>query len=78
MADVKITIRKNGPVLVEAKSFEVVDHEGRAFGLAGRTTVALCRCGASGNKPFCDGSHNKAAFASECVAFELPAPQPKA
>jgi CDGSH-type Zn-finger protein len=78
MADVRIKIRKNGPILVEAASVDIVDHEGRPFGLGGRTNVVLCRCGASATKPFCDGSHNKAGFASECSAFELSPPQPKA
>lgn len=78
MADVRIRIRKDGPIVIEAEGLELVDHEKRPFGLGGRTNIALCRCGASANKPFCDGAHNKAGFVSECVAFELPTPQPKA
>ena len=58
--------------------FEIVDPEGRAFGLAGRTTIGLCRCGQSANKPFCDGSH-KANVLSRMPssARELPPPKPK-
>jgi CDGSH-type Zn-finger protein len=72
----KITVLKNGPVRIEG-DFEIVDAEGRPFGLAGRTTITLCRCGHSENKPFCDGSHNRCAFQSECAARDLPPPKPK-
>jgi hypothetical protein len=51
MATTKITIRNNGSVKIEG-DFEVVDQEGKAFGLGGRATVALCRCGHSQSKPF--------------------------
>ena len=44
---------------------------------AGRTAIGLCRCGHSKNKPFCDGSHNAAAFTDNVVARELPPPKPK-
>lgn len=71
----RITVRNNGPLRLEGE-FEIVDQEGRAFGLSGRTAVSLCRCGHSANKPFCDGSHKKMEFQSEVAAFTLP-PAPK-
>jgi CDGSH-type Zn-finger protein len=76
MAATKITINNNGSIRVEG-DFEIVDPEGRAFGLAGRTSIGLCRCGHSANKPFCDGSHKTSAFSDPVVARELPAPKPK-
>ena len=76
MAACKITINNNGSIRVEG-DFEIQDAQGRAFGLAGRTAVGLCRCGQSQNKPFCDGSHRQG-FNSECEARDLPAPKPKA
>ena len=57
----KITINKNGSLRIEG-DFEIVDPEGKSYGLAGRTVISLCRCGQSGNKPFCDGSHLGIAF----------------
>ncbi len=75
MAATKITIRNNGPIRVEG-DFEIVDPEGKPFGLAGRTIVSLCRCGHSANKPFCDGSHKTSGFADMVVARELPPPKP--
>lgn len=64
MAQVTITVRKNGPLLVnDANSVvEVVDADGNQYDLAGKTVFALCRCGASAKRPFCDGAHNKIAF----------------
>lgn len=68
MADVKITVRKNGPLLVEGP-FELLDSAGAAFPLdSAKPAFALCRCGASANAPFCDGSHNKCGFESEVTA----------
>jgi CDGSH-type Zn-finger protein len=78
MSDVKIIVRSNGPLRIEGDAIRLLDAEGRAFGLGGRSVVSLCRCGHSDNKPFCDGSHNKAGFASECPARDLPPPAPKA
>ena len=72
----KITASHNGPLRVEGE-FEILDPEGKSFGLAGRTKVSLCRCGHSQNKPFCDGSHKTAGFADEVHARELPPPAPK-
>lgn len=55
----KITLLKNGPLMVEG-NFEIVDAEGNK--VESKQRAALCRCGASNNKPFCDGSHNKIGF----------------
>ncbi len=76
MPATKITVRDNGPLLIEG-DMEVLDAVGKAFGLAGRTTVSLCRCGHSENKPFCDGAHKRQGFQSACLARDLPAPQAK-
>jgi CDGSH-type Zn-finger protein len=76
MSDLKVTVRNNGPLRLEGE-IVILDQEGRPFGLAGRTAVSLCRCGQSANKPFCDGSHNRVGFASECPARDLPPPAPK-
>ena len=76
MASTKITVNNNGPLRVEG-DFEIVDPTGKAFGLAGRTVVSLCRCGHSNNKPFCDGSHKTAGFADQQTARDLPPPAPK-
>ena len=51
----------NGPLLVNG-SLEIVSGTGRT--LAKTTRTALCRCGHSGNKPFCDGTHAKIGFVS--------------
>ena len=55
----------------------MVDADGNAFGLGGRTAIGLCRCGYSENKPFCDGHHGVKGFESLCVARDLPPPKPK-
>ena len=78
MAETKILIRKNGPIRVEGENTLIVDAEGRRFGLGGRTAISLCRCGRSANKPFCDSTHGKVGFESECPARDLPPPAPKA
>jgi CDGSH-type Zn-finger protein len=72
----KITIANNGPLRIEG-DFTIHDPEGNQFGLAGRTTISLCRCGHSENKPFCDGAHKRMSFDSVCPARDLPAPVAK-
>jgi CDGSH-type Zn-finger protein len=65
MSDVTIRVRPNGPLLVEGP-FELLDSAGNKFPLdASKPAFALCRCGASANKPFCDGSHKAAGFESD-------------
>ncbi len=61
MADVKITVRPNGPYRVEGP-VTLVDAEGKEWDLTGKPAFSLCRCGASVNKPFCDGTHSKMGF----------------
>ena len=58
---VKITARPNGPYLVEGE-VEVYDPAGNKLDTTGKPKIALCRCGASSAKPFCDGTHNKIGF----------------
>jgi CDGSH-type Zn-finger protein len=72
----KITINNNGSIRVEGE-FTICDPTGKVFDLSGRTTIGLCRCGHSENKPFCDGSHRKMEFKSEIQARTLPPPVPK-
>jgi CDGSH-type Zn-finger protein len=64
MADVKITVKRNGPYRVECPEGAVtlVDADGNEYSLAGKTGFSLCRCGGSTNKPFCDGTHSKIGF----------------
>jgi CDGSH-type Zn-finger protein len=72
MAQVKITIKKNGPYRVEAPegSIELVDAEGNNYDLTGKPAFSLCRCGASVNKPFCDGTHSKMGFEAAELAVK--------
>ncbi|HVE73074.1 MAG TPA: CDGSH iron-sulfur domain-containing protein [Thermoanaerobaculia bacterium] len=63
---VKITIRNNGPYVVEG-DFTLVDQEGNEVPLTKR---ALCRCGGSTMKPFCDGTHSKIGFQGANAAVE--------
>ena len=66
MADapvVEIKVRDNGPYKVTGP-VRLVDVEGRAWELGPGESIALCRCGSSENKPFCDKSHRAAGFAS--------------
>jgi len=72
---VTIVCSPNGPLRVSG-NFVIKDGQGKDFGLAGRTTISLCRCGMSQNKPFCDGSHRNG-FDSVVEARELPPPAPK-
>lgn len=76
MAATRITVSSDGSIRIEG-DFAILDPQGNEFGLAGRNVISLCRCGASANKPFCDGSHNRIGFRDTVVARELPPPKPK-
>jgi CDGSH-type Zn-finger protein len=57
-----ITVRENGPLVISSP-VKIVDHLGNEFAApVNKPTVALCRCGASANRPFCDGSHKRVNF----------------
>jgi len=76
MAEETLTIRlrENGPLVLPAK-FKIVDHLGNEFHLpVGKENVALCRCGHSKSKPFCDGSHKTCNFQARETA---PPPPPQ-
>ena len=70
MANCEIKCNRNGPLIVRG-DFELLDSDGNSFGLGGRKQLGLCRCGASENKPFCDGSHQAAEFASSIERKDL-------
>jgi CDGSH-type Zn-finger protein len=58
--DTLITPYRDGPLLVRG-SFRIVDQDGNEID-PGRETIALCRCGKSRQRPFCDGTHNLIRF----------------
>lgn len=59
MANTEISVLDNGPLIVKGE-FSMVDGGKQSY--PKQEQVALCRCGASSNKPFCDGAHAKAGF----------------
>lgn len=59
MADVTISVLDNGPLIVKG-DISLLDGEGNAY--PQQNQVALCRCGASQKRPFCDGSHAQTEF----------------
>ena len=69
---ITITIRDNGPLLVDGE-FRLVDAQGNEVPLAKR---ALCRCGGSTTKPFCDGTHSKIGFSAAESAVPGSADKP--
>jgi len=68
MADVNIRMRPNGPFVVEGP-ITLTDSQGNQFQLSpDKPAIALCRCGQSANRPFCDGAHNRCDFQSDELA----------
>jgi CDGSH-type Zn-finger protein len=57
-----ITPYRDGPLIVRG-DFRLVDQDGAEID-PGRATIALCRCGKSAIKPFCDGSHKRSGFSA--------------
>lgn len=61
-SETTIEPQPDGPLFVRGR-LRLVDGEGKTVREV--TRAALCRCGASGNKPFCDNSHRTIGFKSE-------------
>jgi CDGSH-type Zn-finger protein len=57
-----ITPYRDGPLIVRG-DFRLLDQDGAEID-PGRATIALCRCGRSAIKPFCDGSHKRSGFSA--------------
>jgi CDGSH-type Zn-finger protein len=72
-----ITVRQNGSYKVEGEDIRLVDWNGNDYQIP-KIPFALCRCGASKNKPFCDKSHTQIGFqAAEAAvpgSVDKPAP----
>ena len=66
-----IKVRENGPLLVDGDEVTVIDWNGNPYPIDKRPFV-LCRCGQSGNRPFCDGTHKTIGF----QAHEAAPPKP--
>ena len=74
--EVVITPYRDGPLLVRGP-FKLQDQDGNEIEV-GRKTVALCRCGKSRIRPFCDGSHTLVRFRAPSGAEDRAAPIPPA
>lgn len=55
-----VQILKNGPALISG-NFIILDSDNQLIRVE-KEIIALCRCGASGKKPFCDGNHSRIGF----------------
>ena len=65
MSEVRIRMRPSGPLVIEGP-ITLVDSQGNPFSLStDKPGIALCRCGQSANKPFCDGAHKDCGFISD-------------
>ena len=62
MNEVTIKVRENGPYLVTGP-VTLTDSDGSVYELPeGKSRLALCRCGRSSTKPFCDKTHREVGF----------------
>lgn len=65
MSEVRIRMRPSGPLVIEGP-ITLVDSQGNTFPLSTeKPGIALCRCGQSADKPFCDGAHKACEFVSD-------------
>ncbi len=68
---VTIKVRENGSYRIEGDDVRMVDWNDMEYQILKRP-FALCRCGASANKPFCDGSHKRIEFKASEAATRTP------
>jgi CDGSH-type Zn-finger protein len=64
---ITIKVRQNGSLLVEGEDVKLVDWTGAEY-VVPKKPFALCRCGQSKEKPFCDGSHKTCGFVGDQAA----------
>ena len=69
---ITIKIKDNGPYVVEGE-FSLVDAQGNEVPVM---KAALCRCGGSTTKPFCDGTHSKIGFQGAITAVQQTEKKP--
>ena len=62
MDEATITPYRDGPLVIRGP-FRLTDQDGREIAV-NRTTIALCRCGRSRMRPFCDGTHKVVRFSA--------------
>jgi CDGSH-type Zn-finger protein len=60
---------ENGPIRIEGKRFSI--RLGEKEEVWERPRISLCRCGASANKPFCDGTHKQVGFQAPGGVLEV-------
>ena len=69
MAKLEVTASNSGPYLISG-SATYTDADGNEQTTAGKM-VALCRCGQSANKPFCDGAHKGVGFEAAEITLHV-------
>jgi CDGSH-type Zn-finger protein len=67
---VKLTFTENGCIVVETDSPVVIRRDGREE-VVERPRIALCRCGHSETKPYCDSTHRKVGFVAPPAEIEI-------
>ncbi len=72
MDEAIVKVRESGPYLVRG-TFTLTDADGSPYTITSEN-VALCRCGGSKTKPFCDGTHRENGFdaTERAIATEEP------
>ena len=69
MAECTIVVRPNGPYRLTGPA-RITDPQGNEIVIEEGRSVSLCRCGASVNKPYCDGTHSKLGFQAAEAAVQ--------
>jgi len=65
----RIQCKENGPYLIKGP-LEIVDPTGQVVTIGDGKTAALCRCGGSTNKPYCEGTHSRTGFQASEAAVQ--------